>query len=135
MSGDDVKRNQTQQVQQELPAGAGTAGPVRSGGGAGEVGTRGVGAGEVGAEEGIEDAARESVRWVGLQHVMDGFCGRAPEQNEAPLGGGEAAPQVPKARVAAGGLGLRRRQVASTRVAPKRVPPPEGGPGPESRAA
>ena len=96
MSGDDVKRNQTREVQQDLPQGAGTAG------------------------------AEEPVRWVGLQHVMSGYCGRAVERSAE-------APAV------AGGLRLRQAPAAATRVAPRQRgtdgPEEKGGEGPESRAA
>ena len=127
MSGDDVKRNQTQGVRQELPAGAGTAGPTAS--------PAGAAAGEAVRVEN-EAAAREPVRWVGLQHLMYGFCGRAQEAGAGPAGvaaagHGDAAP-------AGSSLQFRRSRAMAARVAPRQRTPGDedaGGAGPESRAA
>jgi len=125
VSGDDVKRNQTRGVRQELPAGAGTAGPAAPAEGSGEA---------VRAEN--EAAAREPVRWVGLQHVMYGFCGRAQEAGAGPAGVGEGGQSA--AAPAGAGLQLRRNRAMAARVAPKprtRGAEDAGDSGPESRAA
>lgn len=123
MSGDDVKRNQTRQVQQESPGGAGTAGRASGEGAVGE----------------SDSAAQDAVRWVGLQHVMYGFCGRAPEGGAGTAGSLDAAPpDTPAAAGSGGGLQLRRNRAMALRVAPKQRVQGEtenGGPGTNSRAA
>ena len=112
-------------MRQELPAGAGNAGPAQPAAGADE---------SVRLEN--EAAAREPVRWVGLQHVMAGFCGRAQDAGAGPAGAGEGAQSTVAPEGA--GLQLRRSRAMAARVAPKRRAPgaeDAGGAGPESRAA
>jgi len=54
VSGDDVRSSEQPDAQQMMPTGAGTARPAGDG----------------------EDAHAE-ITWVGAQHLMQGYCGRA----------------------------------------------------------
>jgi len=75
-----IECNKKGGAQQTLPAGAGTA---RFAGPDEKVGAGGDG----GAETASEARPKLELRWVGAQHLMHGYCGRATECRAADVNG------------------------------------------------
>jgi hypothetical protein len=71
-------------------------------------------------ESGDEDRAdgQDDVSWVGAQHLMHGYCGRASESRDAQL----ASPPVPEARPVAV-VRTKPRQARVVRIGPPRSTP------------
>ena len=73
MLSERIECNQRGGAQQTLPAGAGTARFAASADG--------------GAETASEARPKLELRWVGAQHLMHGYCGRATECRAADVNG------------------------------------------------
>ena len=85
MSGDDVRSSEQPDAQQNVPASAGTARPA-----------------------GDREKAYAEITWVGAQHLMQGYCGRASVVRQGAVTGSVRPlqrPRTPPLRIGPARLG------------------------------